>query len=174
MITGGTEMLVSVTEDPVFGPLMVLGLGGVATEVLADHVARLAPLTASDAGEMIHGLRSAPLLFGYRGSPPADIAALRVSRLADDLPEVAELDLNPIIARPGGVQAVDSRIQVVPAQPADPFLRRLPGLPRPAGWPCPSEPGQRMTVGPATSGVAGSLSKNRCACRDSAPLGHAV
>jgi acyl-CoA synthetase (NDP forming) len=131
MITAGTEMIIGVTEDPVFGPLVVFRLGGVATEVLADRGARLAPLTAADADELIHSLRSAPLLSGYRGGPPVDIAALRdlllrVSRLADDLPEVAELDLNPVFARPDGVQAVDTRIRVVPAQPADPFLRRLP------------------------------------------------
>lgn len=77
MITGGIEVIAGVTEDPVFGPLVVFGLGGVATEVLADHVARLAPLTATDADEMIHEIRSAPLLLGHRGSPPADIAGLR-------------------------------------------------------------------------------------------------
>jgi acyl-CoA synthetase (NDP forming) len=70
------------------------------------------------------------LLFGHRGTPPVDIAALtdvllRVSRLADDLHEVAELDLNPVIAAQSGVLAVDARIRVVPAHPQDPFLRRL-------------------------------------------------
>ncbi|HZC41673.1 MAG TPA: acetate--CoA ligase family protein, partial [Streptosporangiaceae bacterium] len=102
----------------------------VATEVLADHVARLVPLTAADADEMIHGIRSAPLLLGHRGSPPADTAGirdllLRASRLADDLPQVAELDLNPVIARADQVTAVDARIRIAPCQPHDPFLRRL-------------------------------------------------
>jgi acyl-CoA synthetase (NDP forming)/RimJ/RimL family protein N-acetyltransferase len=130
MITGGTEVIIGVAQEPVFGPLVVFGLGGVATDVLADRAARLAPLTDSDADELIRSIRSAPLLLGYRGAQPADLAALRetllrVSRLADDLPEVAELDLNPVIARPDGVSAVDARIRLTPTQPQDPFLRKL-------------------------------------------------
>jgi acyl-CoA synthetase (NDP forming) len=130
MIAGGTEVIVGVAQEPVFGPLIVFGLGGVATDVLADRAARLAPLTDTDADELIRSIRSAPLLLGYRGAEPADLQALqqtllRVSRLADDLPEIAELDLNPVIARPDGVTAVDARIRLTPAQPADPFLRKL-------------------------------------------------
>jgi acyl-CoA synthetase (NDP forming) len=130
MITDGTEVIVGVQDDQMFGPLVVFGLGGVATEVLADHAARLAPLTEADADMLINSIRSAPLLHGHRGAPAADLAALRdalmrVSRLADDLPEVAELDLNPVIARPDGVVAVDARIKVTPQVPQDPFLRRL-------------------------------------------------
>jgi acyl-CoA synthetase (NDP forming)/RimJ/RimL family protein N-acetyltransferase len=130
MIAGGVEVIIGVVQEPVFGPLIVFGLGGVATEVLGDHAARLSPLTDADVDEMMHAVRAAPLLFGHRGAPPVDTAALadmllRVSRLADDLPEVAELDLNPVIARPDGVQAVDVRVRVSPAEPADPFLRRL-------------------------------------------------
>jgi acyl-CoA synthetase (NDP forming)/RimJ/RimL family protein N-acetyltransferase len=130
VITGGTEVIVGVAQEPVFGPLVVFGLGGVATDVLADRAARLAPLSEADAGELIHAIRSAPLLLGYRGSQSADLTALRetllrVSRLADDLPEVAELDLNPVIARPDGVSAVDARIRITPAEHRDPFLRKL-------------------------------------------------
>jgi acyl-CoA synthetase (NDP forming) len=130
MITSGTEVIIGMVTDPVFGPLVVFGLGGVATDVLADRAARLAPLTDADADELIGGVRSAPLLLGYRGAPKADVGGLRdmllrVSRLADDLPEIAELDLNPVIARPDGVVAVDARIRVVSRRPADPFLRRL-------------------------------------------------
>ena len=130
MLAGGVETLVGVVQEPVFGPLVVFGLGGVATEVLGDHVARLSPLTDTDAHDMVSGVRSAALLTGYRGSPAVDTAALadillRISRLADDLPEVAELDLNPVIARPQDAQVVDVRIRVVPAIPRDPFLRRL-------------------------------------------------
>jgi acyl-CoA synthetase (NDP forming) len=130
MITGGTEVILGVAQEPVFGPLIIFGLGGVATDVMADHMARLVPLTDTDADELIHSIRSAPLLLGHRGSPPADLAALqemllRVSRLADDLPEVAELDLNPVIARPDGVFAVDARIRLAPAEPRDLFLREL-------------------------------------------------
>jgi len=145
MITGGVETIVGVVQEPVFGPVVVFGLGGVATDVLGDHVARLAPLTGADADDLIHSIRAAPALLGHAGSvdpwgrPPqpspqgqaADIGAvrdtlLRVSRLADDLPQVAELDLNPVIARPDGVIAVDARIRVTSHRLADPFLRQLP------------------------------------------------
>jgi acyl-CoA synthetase (NDP forming)/GNAT superfamily N-acetyltransferase len=125
-----TEVIISVAQEPVFGPLVVFGLGGMATDVLADRAARLAPLTDTDADELIRSIRSAPLLLGFRGSQPADLMALqdlllRVSRLADDLPELAELDLNPVIARPEGVAVVEARIRLAPAEPQDPFLRRL-------------------------------------------------
>ncbi len=130
MITGGTEVIIGVQDDQMFGPLVVFGLGGVATEVLADHAARLAPLTEADADTLINSIRSAPLLRGHRGQPAADLAALRdallrVSRMTDDLPEITELDLNPVIARPDGAVAVDARIKVAPQVPQDPFLRRL-------------------------------------------------
>ena len=130
MITGGAEVIIGVTQEPMFGPLVVFGLGGAATDVLADRTARLAPLTDADADELIRSARSAPLLPGHRAGPAADLPALRdtllrISRLADDLPEVAELDLNPVIASPSGVSVVDARIRITPAQPYDPFLRQL-------------------------------------------------
>jgi len=130
MVTGGTEVIIGVTDDRMFGPLVVFGLGGTATEVLADHTARLTPLTDTDADTLIRSVRAAPLLLGHRGSPAADLKTLRelllrVSRLADDLPEVIELDLNPVIAKATGVFAVDARIKVAPRPPQDPFLRRL-------------------------------------------------
>jgi acyl-CoA synthetase (NDP forming) len=130
MVTGGTEVIMGVVQEPVFGPLVVFGLGGVATDVLGDRSARLTPLTDTDAAALIRSVRAAPLLLGHRGTPPADLAALqdivlRVSRLADDLPQVAELDLNPVIARPDGAHVVDARIRLLPTQPADPYLRRL-------------------------------------------------
>src|ERR1019366_951006 len=130
MLTGGVEVMIGVVQEPVFGPLVVFGLGGVATEVLGDHVTRLTPLTDADADEMIRTVRAAPLLFGHRGSPPVGAAALadallRVSRLADDLPEVSELDLNPVVAREDGAYCVDVRVRISPAEPRDPFLRRL-------------------------------------------------
>jgi acyl-CoA synthetase (NDP forming) len=131
MISGGTEIIIGVVQEPVFGPLVVFGLGGVATEVLGDHAARLAPLTATDADDLIHSIRAAPLLLGRGGQPPASIAALRdallrVSRLADDLPEVTELDLNPVIACADGATVVDARVRVSAHAAADPFLRQLP------------------------------------------------
>jgi acyl-CoA synthetase (NDP forming)/RimJ/RimL family protein N-acetyltransferase len=130
MLAGGVETIVGVVQEPIFGPLVVFGLGGVATEVLGDNTARLAPLTDTEAAQMISGVRAAPLLSGHRSSPAVDSAALadlllRVSRLADDLPEVAELDLNPVIARPDGAHVVDVRIRIAPAAPRDPFLRQL-------------------------------------------------
>ncbi len=128
--TDGTEVMVGVTQEPVFGPLVMFGLGGVAADVLPDQAARLAPLTDADADEIILSIRSAPLLLGDRGAPPVDLAALReillrVSRLADDLPEVAEVDLSPVIARPAGASVVSARIRLTPAQPHDAFLRKL-------------------------------------------------
>ena len=130
MLTGGVEMHIGVAQEPVFGPLVVFGSGDPATEEPGDQVARLTPLTDADADEMIHSVRAAPLLAGRRGTPPADTAALadtllRVSRLADDLPEVSELDLNPVVARPDGVWCADVRVRINPAEPRDPFLRRL-------------------------------------------------
>ena len=108
MLAGGVEVHIGVAQEPVFGPLVVFGSGDAATEVPGDHVTRLTPLTDADAEEMIRAVHVAPLLAGERGTPPVDTAALadallRVSRLADDLPEVAELDLNPVLARPDGV-----------------------------------------------------------------------
>ncbi len=143
MITGGVETIVGVVQEPVFGPVVVFGLGGVATDVLGDHVARLAPLTGADADDLIHSIRAAPALLGQPGRPAADIGAvrdtlLRVSRLADDLPQVAELDLNPVIARPDGVVAVDARVRVTGHHLADPFLRELPSGSRTAGGRSPA------------------------------------
>ena len=130
MITGGTEVIIGVVHDAVFGPLVVFGLGGVATDVLADRTARLTPLTDTDSAAMIRSIHAAPLLLGHRGALAADTDALqdllqRVARLADDLPEVAELDLNPVVARPDGSHVVDARIHVRAVQPSDPYLRQL-------------------------------------------------
>lgn len=116
---GGVEVIVGALQDPSFGPLVVFGLGGVAVEVLGDHVTRLAPLTDLDAEEMVDGLRGSALLRGYRGRPGVDVKALvqvlhRVSRLAEDLPEVVELDCNPVICGPDGAVVVDARLRVEP------------------------------------------------------------
>ena len=129
MITGGVEVMISVLQEQMFGPLVLFGLGGPAAYVLADRAARLAPLTDSDADELIRSIRAAPLLLGRPGTPAADLAALRdmllrISQLADDLPQIAELDL-PVIARPDGARAVDGQIRIQAAEPADAYLRRL-------------------------------------------------
>ena len=123
MVVGGVETIVGVVQEPVFGPVVVFGLGGVATDVLGDRAARLAPLTVADADDLIHAIRAAAALPAHDGL--RDIL-LRVSQLAADLPQVAELDLNPVIARPDGVIAVDARVRVTSRRLADPFLRQLP------------------------------------------------
>ena len=117
MVTGGQEVIVGVTRDPTFGPLIMFGLGGVYVEALADVSFRLAPLTAADAWELLDEVRSARLLTGLRGAPAADRDALvdaivRVGQLAADHPEIAELDINPLLVLPAGkgVMAVDARI----------------------------------------------------------------
>ena len=117
MITGGQEVIVGIKRDPIFGPLVMFGLGGIYVEVLADVSFRLAPLTAADAEEMIDEVRSAKLLAGVRGAPAADRAALvdaivRIGQLAADHPEIAELDVNPLLVLPEGqgAIAVDARI----------------------------------------------------------------
>ena len=130
MIPPGTEMLVGFVQDPVFGPLVQVGVGGVTTDLVKDRAARLLPLTDRDARDMIGSLRMAPLLTGYRDAPPLDVAALtdvlhRVARLAADLPSVAELDINPLILCPSGCTAVDTKIRVAPAHVIDPYLREL-------------------------------------------------
>jgi acetate---CoA ligase (ADP-forming) len=121
MISGGIELMVGVAEDPLFGPLVAFGLGGIYVEILKDVCFRVTPLTDHDVKEMIRSIRGYRLLQGYRGHPPADIDAieellLRVSRLVEEVPEITELDLNPIFALPPGQGCViiDSRIRVAP------------------------------------------------------------
>ncbi|MEY3019708.1 MAG: hypothetical protein RLZZ272_692 [Actinomycetota bacterium] len=121
MIGDGIEMVVGVRHDPSFGPIVVTGAGGTLVELLRDVSVRITPLTDVDVRDMLEGLRMAPLLRGYRGSPPADVAALtdllhRVSAMVEDLPEIAELDLNPVFVRPNGqgVVAVDVRLRLAP------------------------------------------------------------
>ena len=113
----GLELLAGVVQDDVFGPLVLFGLGGTATEVLADHAARLAPLADQDVHDLISTPRCAPLLLGHRGAKPVDVGCLeqlllRLSRLAGDLPELAEADFNPVIAGPDGVAVADVRIRL--------------------------------------------------------------
>lgn len=125
MTNGGVELTISVLQEKVFGPLVMLGLSGPATDVLADRAARLAPLTDTDADYLIRSIHTAPLLLGRPGSPAAlKDMLLRVSRMADELPQIAELDL-PVVAQPDGAHAVDARIRIQAAEPADAFLRRL-------------------------------------------------
>jgi acetyl coenzyme A synthetase (ADP forming)-like protein len=115
MVKGGREFIAGMTRDPSVGPMLMFGLGGTLVEVLGDVVFRLAPIQRLDAQDMIHGIRSYKLLLGVRGAPPADQAALeevllRLSRLTLDFPEIAELDLNPLLAFADGAMAVDARV----------------------------------------------------------------
>jgi acetyl coenzyme A synthetase (ADP forming)-like protein len=123
MVSGGTEVMVGVTHDPLFGPLVAFGLGGIHVEILGDLCFRVTPLTDRDAFEMVSGIRGSRLFLGYRGHPPADVAALedillRVSRLVEEVPEISELDMNPVFALPPGqgCRIVDARVQVQPAR----------------------------------------------------------
>ena len=131
MTPPGTEMIVGAVQHAQFGPAVMIGAGGILANLIADRAFRLAPLTMRDAQDMLAELRTSPLLDGYRGAPVVSRAALadlavRVGALADDLPEVAELDLNPVICRGEALTVVDARIRVAvaPARP-DPLLRQL-------------------------------------------------
>jgi acetyl coenzyme A synthetase (ADP forming)-like protein len=119
MAPPGIEIMVGVTHDPLFGPLVAFGLGGVLVEVIADVCFRVAPLTDRDAAKMVRGIRGFKLLQGYRGHSPADLEAieellLRVSRLVEEVPEIMEIDLNPVFAyEPGkGCRIADAKIRV--------------------------------------------------------------
>jgi acetyl coenzyme A synthetase (ADP forming)-like protein len=115
----GVETIAGVVSDPSFGPVIMFGSGGTAVELFEDRVLRILPLTDDDAHEMVRAIRGAPLLLGHRGAPPCDVGALedvllRVARLAEEVPQLTEMDLNPLIATPQGVIAVDVRIRLGP------------------------------------------------------------
>ena len=119
MITGGVEIIAGVTQDPTFGPLMMFGLGGVQAELLKDIVLRLHPLTELDASEMVSSIKMARIFEGFRGAPPSDIQAaqdllLRLSAMVEDIPQIAELDFNPVkvMAQGEGYWVVDARISL--------------------------------------------------------------
>src|SRR5262249_5218970 len=122
MAPKGIEMLVGVVHDPQFGPVVACGAGGVQVELLRDVSVRLTPLSHEDASEMIHNLKTFPLLNGFRGGPIYDVAALeegllRVSAMVEDLPQIAELDLNPFVIHPQGATILDARIRVTAVEP---------------------------------------------------------
>ena len=119
MLSGATEVLIGLTQDPVFGPLVAFGLGGIHVELFRDVAFRIAPLTDRDADEMIRSVRGFPLLAGFRNHPAADIAAicevlLKVAYLGSEIPELAELEFNPVMALDAGrgCQIVDARARV--------------------------------------------------------------
>jgi acetyl coenzyme A synthetase (ADP forming)-like protein len=116
----GIEMLVGVTHDPVFGPILVCGAGGTRAELLRDIATRVAPITDVTAAEMVRSLATFPLLDGYRGAPRADVAALedvllRISSLASEHEALQEMDCNPVMVRREGAVVVDARIRVAAA-----------------------------------------------------------
>jgi acyl-CoA synthetase (NDP forming) len=117
MAAPGVETIVGMVDHALFGPLVMFGMGGTATELLGDRSFRILPVTDLDAAELVRSLRASPLLFGYRGSPPVAVEALedalqRIARLAGNVPDLAELDINPLIVTPEGVIAVDARAKV--------------------------------------------------------------
>jgi acetyl coenzyme A synthetase (ADP forming)-like protein len=130
MAEPGIETIVGVVHDASFGPLVLFGMGGTAAELVRDTAMRIVPITDADAHDVVRALRTSPLLFGYRGTPLADVAALeqlliRVGLLADALPQVAELDCNPVIVSPAGAVAVDVKLRLQPAPPLRPEVRAL-------------------------------------------------
>jgi len=113
-VAGGVELIIGCVRDPKFGPIVMVGLGGVFTEVLSDTECAIAPVTAATARRMLTRLRGASLLLGARGSAPVDLEALAeivstVSEVAAAHPEIAELELNPVLARADGALALDAR-----------------------------------------------------------------
>ena len=125
----GKEVLVGVQRDPHFGPILAFGLGGIYVEVLRDVTFRLAPIRPLSALNMVQSVKAFPLLRGVRGEPPSDIDGLtevieRVSQLAMEVPEVLELDINPLIVLPDhqGVIAADARVVLAPASKSGPSL----------------------------------------------------
>ncbi|MFY1692412.1 GNAT family N-acetyltransferase [Plantactinospora sp. WMMB782] len=131
MARGQLELVAGVVHDPQFGSLVMVGLGGVHTDLLGDRSLRLTPVTDLDAARMWRSLRAAPLLTGYRGAPPVDTGAVenllcRLGQLATDLPEVAELDLNPVLVGPDRVAVVDAKLRLAPVgTEPDRALRQL-------------------------------------------------
>ncbi|WP_229051235.1 bifunctional GNAT family N-acetyltransferase/acetate--CoA ligase family protein [Aeromicrobium sp. Leaf350] len=120
-VTDGVPLALGASEDGLFGPLVAFGLSGAPSELLGDRTYGIPPLTDVDVENMVTDLRAAPLLFGYRGSEAVDVPAihdllLRVAALKDDLPEVSELDLEPVVVRPDGVTVLSARAKVVPTQ----------------------------------------------------------
>ncbi len=126
MAPTGIELIVGVVHDHSFGPVLACGAGGTNAELVSDVAVRITPVTDLEAGEMVHSLRTFPLLDGYRGAPRSDLAAiehvlLRVSAMVEAHPEIVELDCNPLIAGPDGTVIVDARVRVETATPPPPM-----------------------------------------------------
>jgi acyl-CoA synthetase (NDP forming) len=125
----GVEMLVGVVQDQHFGPVLACGAGGTATELVKDVAVRITPITAGEASRMVRSLKTFPLLDGYRGAAKVDVSALedvliRVSAMVEAHAEVAEMDLNPLIAGPSGAVVVDARVRLERGTPKRPVGAR--------------------------------------------------
>jgi acyl-CoA synthetase (NDP forming) len=125
MAAGGVEMIVGMVHDQSFGPVLACGAGGTTAELIKDVAVRITPLTDLDATTMLRSLKTFPLLNGFRGAVPCDVAAvedvlLRVSAMVHEHPEIAELDCNPLIDGPHGATIVDARLRVAATEPAPP------------------------------------------------------
>ncbi len=134
-LVSGVELALGVVRDPGFGPLVMVAAGGVTIDLLADRVFLLPPLTRGDAGRALRSLRSWPLLDGFRGTPRVDVGALEqvivsLGALATDVPEVAELDLNPVLVAPDGCSLVDVKVRLETASPLDAGIPRRLRRPR--------------------------------------------
>lgn len=141
---GAHELILGIASDAVFGPVILFGEGGVAVEVRRDRAVALPPLNAQLAGDLVARTQVGPLLAGYRGRPAVDRNALldtilRVSQMACDLPELAEMDINPLLADANGVLALDARIRVRSPQPGEGSRLAL--------RPYPSELEEQLTLG---------------------------
>lgn len=136
-LPGAHELIVGMNDDPIFGPVVLFGQGGTAVEVIADRAIALPPLNMSLAKDVISRTRVSRLLEGYRDRPPADMNAIcltlmKVAQLIADVPEIVELDINPLLANPDGVVALDARISVSRAESDG--ANRLAIRPYPGEW----------------------------------------
>lgn len=131
MAAPGVPVAVRAQEDDLFGPVVSFGVSGVPTDLLGDRSYRIPPLTDVDARDMIREIKAAPLLLGYRGGDVADLAAVedllhRVSRLTDDVPELVDLELDPVLVAPSGLAVVNAAARIAPpGSRADWYARRL-------------------------------------------------
>jgi acyl-CoA synthetase (NDP forming) len=132
MAPPGVACVIRTVEDPLFGPVVSFGLGGDASELLGDVAHRIPPLTDVDVADLVRSVRAAPKLFGHHGAAPVDVAALedllaRVACLADELPEIAELELNPVVVSTEGLAVLSAVVRLSPrVERSDTARRELP------------------------------------------------
>jgi acyl-CoA synthetase (NDP forming) len=132
MAPPGVACVIRTVEDPLFGPVVSFGLGGDAANLLGDVGHRIPPLTDVDIADLVRSVRAAPKLFGHNGAAPVDVPALedllgRVACLADELPEIAEMELNPVVVSGHGLAVLDAEIRLArPIERADTVRRELP------------------------------------------------